>query len=143
MLTTSTSKRYDPQATYSYYSTYTDYTPRILNWGVPRENLLPSYATISDNGGGAGTIGYNWNAGNVADDQDEFVYNGSNYVMNSLNQVVNGTRFALVNIWLGESSHEAMSQRVDHDSDNASWMIIQKNDKWYIYNVGRKEFARG
>ena len=49
---------------------------------------------------------------------------------------------AKTNIWLGESSNPAMSQSVDHDSDDASWMILQKNDQWYIYNVGRKEFAK-
>ena len=243
-------QQYGPQATHSYYSTYTDYTNRILNWGVPHEKLLPSYATISDNGGGAGTIGYNWNADNIADNQEEFEYNGSNYVMNSLNQVVERTRFARdndlagimywdicndlpstnsrsmarrcayvinanvhpliesvatanqavcpeedttapiatpdpedqgeviedpveiktlddlktnqmavnlintnglgiiynnpaqTNLWLGESSNETMGQKVDHDSEDASWMIIQKNDKWYIYNVGRREFAK-
>lgn len=243
-------QQYGPQSTHSYYSTFVNYTNKILDWGVPSSKLLPSYATISDNGGGAGTIGYNWNAGNIADDQESFVYNGSNYVMNSLNQVVDRTRFARdndlagimywdicndlastnsrsmarrcsyvinanvhpliqtvadgkqasspqddatppvatpdpddqggfiqepvelktiddlrnnsmavniintkglgiiysnpakTNMWLGESSNAAMAQKVDHDSDNASWMIIQKSGKWYIYNVGRKEFAK-
>ena len=232
-------QQYGPQSTHSYYSTFVNYTNNIINWGVPRNKLLPSYATISDNGGGAGTIGYNWNAGNIADDQESFVYNGSNYVMNSLNQVVDRTRYwdmcndlassnprsmarrcsyiinanvhplietvaaskqapspeedttapvetedpedqggtteepvqintldelkanvkavniintnglgiiynnpAKTNIWLGESSNPAMSQSVDHDSDDATWMIMQKNERWYIYNVGRKEFAK-
>ncbi len=243
-------QQYGPQSTHSYYSTFVNYTNNIINWGVPRNKLLPSYATISDSGGGAGAIGYNWNAGNIADDQESFVYNGSNYVMNSLNQVVERTRYARdsdlagimywdmcndlassnprsmarrcsyiinanvhplietvaaskqapspeedttapvetedpedqggtteepvqiktldelkanvkavniintnglgiiynnpakTNIWLGESSNPAMSQSVDHDSDDASWMILQKNDQWYIYNVGRKEFAK-
>ncbi|MBR3514689.1 MAG: hypothetical protein IKO12_09790 [Bacteroidaceae bacterium] len=243
-------QQYGPQATHSYYSTFVNNVNNIINWGVPREKLLPSYATISNNGGGAGTIGYNWNAGNIADNQDEFVYNGSNYVMNSLNQVVERTRYARdndlagimywdmcndlasnndrsmarrcsyvinanvhplietvaasrqaaapeqdtkgpvatpdpedqggimeepvgiktmeelianrkalniintkglgilysnpaqTNLWLGESSHAAMSQQVDHDSEDASWVIMQKNDKWYMYNAGRKEFAK-
>lgn len=243
-------QQYGPQSTHSYFSTYTDYVGRILDWGVPREKLLPSYATISDDGGGAGVIGYNWNADNIADDQEEFVYNGSNYVMNSLNQVVDRTRYARdndlagimywdmcndlasthprsmarrcsfvingnvhplietvaaghqavspeedttaptatpdpedqgeavdepveiktldelmanqkavniintnglgiiysnpakTNMWLAESSNGAMSQKVDHDGDNASWLLTRRDDKWYMYNVGRKEFAK-
>ena len=87
-------QQYGPQSTHSLFSTYTDYISRILAWGVPREKLISSYATISDNGGGAGAIGYNWNADNIADDQEQFEYNGSNYVMNSLNQVVERTRYA-------------------------------------------------
>ena len=243
-------QQYGPQATHSYYSTFVSYVDKIINWGVPRDKLLPSYAAITNNGGGAGAVGYNWIAGNLADDQVEFVYNGSNYVMNSLNQVVDRTRYARdndlagimywdicndlpstnarsmarrcsyiinanvhpliqtvaaskqapgpeedatppvdtpdpedqggtteepvqlktlddlktiqkavniintnglgiiynnpanTNIWLGESSNAAMGQQVDHDSDDASWIFVRKNDKWYIYNLGRKEFAK-
>lgn len=243
-------QQYGPQSTHSLFSTYTDYISRILAWGFPREKLISSYATISDNGGGAGAIGYNWNADNIADDQEQFEYNGSNYVMNSLNQVVERTRYARdndlagimywdicndlpstnnrsmarrcayvinanvhplietvatgcqavspetdtkapeatpdpddqggsdeesvairtleellsnqmavniintnglgiiynnpaqVNVWLGESNNSDMAQTVDHDSDDASWLIIQKNGKWYIFNMGRKEFAK-
>lgn len=242
-------QQYGPQSQHSYYSHFVTYTNSIINWGVPREKLLPSYATISDNGGGAGAIGYNWYAGSIADDQDEFVYNGSNYTMNSLNQVVERARFARdkdlagimywdmcndlistnsrsmarrcsyiinanvhpliktvatgmqapspeedaaapvatpdpedqggsteesveiktleelmanqkavniintkglgilysnpaqTNLWLGESTTETFSKTIDHDDDNAVWMIIRRYDKWYIYNVGRQEFA--
>lgn len=242
-------QQYGPQATHSYYTTYVSYVDKILNWGVPRDKLLPSYATISNSGGGAGSIGYNWNATNIADDQDEFVYNGHNYVMNSLNQVVDRTRYARdndlagimywdmcndlistnarsmarrssyiinsnvhpliltvsaskqapspesdatppvatpdpedqggtteepeqlktldqlasnqrglniintnglgiiynnparTNLWLGESSNAAMAQQVDHDSEDATWIILHRNDAWYLYNTGRREFA--
>jgi len=242
-------QQYGPQSTHSYYSTFTSYCQKFINYGFPKEKIIPSYATISDNGGGAGTIGYNWNANNIAEDDDHFEYNGHSYVMNSLRQVEQRTIYARdnglggifywdmcndvdpssgtksmsrqssmyinsnvqprvtevanpaptaaddtagpivtddpedqgqeveesvqlmtldelnaskkavniintkglgiiysnpqqTNMWLGESSNSTMGQKVDHDSDNASWMVVQNNGKWYMYNVGRQEFAK-
>ncbi len=47
---------------------------------------------------------------------------------------------------IGDDSHtlysETYSEAFDATSANSAWMIVSKNDQWYLYNIGAKKFAR-
>lgn len=239
-------QQYGPQATHAYYSTFTSYAQAFVNYGYPKDKILLSYATISNNGT-EGTIGYNWCASSIDENSDQFTYNGNTYVMNSLRQVeqrtiyardnglggifywdmcndvnpsstksmarqssmyananvqyhvtkigtghyaqspandtnppiatadpedqggdageelqtlaeVQANKLALnvintnglgmiinnadqTNVWLAESSNSTYSASINHKSPNAMWLLIYYKSKYYLYNIGRGEFA--
>lgn len=94
-------QQYGPQTKNSYYSNFTSNAQAFVNYGYPKDKIMLSFSTTSDNSNGGGTVGYNWCPNLISDDDDNFVYNGLNYRINCRNQVINRTLFARDNNYGG------------------------------------------